>query len=131
MGEVHDRVSYVAEAATALSSSYTVLTCDATHEGVLLSPSVQLLNAHLEIDTIASSAASITWYLAADSSGDIPITPEVTDTIVTGKTTATDGGVARTVGVAFKPSTAGTVYVVAKTDTGTCNATARVWYKGH
>lgn len=86
----------------------------------------------VEIDTIADSAASITWFLALDAAGDNPITDAKTTTIVVGKTTGTDGGF----GVAldldyYRPSTAaqGALYWIAKTNTGTANAKPRLWFR--
>lgn len=125
-----------AEIATALTSTYAVLTldddttADASAEVV---PDVCWLSwVSGEIDTIASSAATITWYLAADSDGDIPLTAAVTETILVGKTTATDGGVSTkldTVHVRFSSGTAGKLYLVAKTDTGTCKLKARLMWE--
>ena len=88
----------------------------------------------VSIDSIASSAASINMYLCRDAAGDIPLTPGqtsgATQTIQTGVTTATDGGVIFLVDadVNFHTghSVADTVYVVLKTDTGTCTANIRV-----
>jgi hypothetical protein len=85
--------------------------------------------AHLQLDTIAGGATTITWYVAADAGGDVPLTKEVTTTIVTGKTTATDGGAVEVLGiqyVRFDEGLGDTIYVVAKTNTGTANAIARV-----
>lgn len=122
------RLAIAEGSATALSNSYTVITLatvpDRVHLGGLFA----------KIDTIASSAASVTWYLAADSAGDHAITSAVTSTIVTGKTTATDGGYAEAVDIPFAfPSWstgAGALYLVAKTDTGTCNITPGLTWRG-
>ena len=78
--------------------------------------------------TSISGATSISWYLAEDAAGDVPLTPRVSSTIQTGKTTATSGGVAETLDVSrLRSSAAGTIgrlYVVAKTDSGTATAVA-------
>jgi len=88
----------------------------------------------VSIDTIASSAATINMYLARDAAGDIPLTPGqtsgATQTIQVGATTATDGGVVflvdADVNFHTNHSVADTIYVVLKTDTGTCTANTRV-----
>lgn len=117
------------EATTALSTTYAILTIDgAAAEGVAVPDRCHLEYMHAQLDTI-SSATKIVWYLASDAAGDVPLTKEVTSTIVVGATTATDGAVVEALGVAyrrFSAGTAGAVYIVAKTDAGTCNAVARV-----
>jgi hypothetical protein len=122
------RLAIAEGSATALSSSYSVIALsivpDRVHLGGLFG----------KIDTIASSAASVTWYLAADSAGDHAITSEVTSTIVTGKTTATDGGFAEAVDIDWAfPSWAtgaGSLYLVAKVDTGSANLTPGLTWRG-
>ena len=81
-----------------------------------------------EIDTIASSAASVTWYLALDAAGDRPLTNAVTETITVGATTATKGGVQTIVDLHWRATASGAVYLVAKTNTGTCNLTPRLFW---
>ena len=95
--------------------------------------STNVQSVELSIDSI-SSAASITMYLCRDAAGDIPLTPGqtsgATQTIQTGVTTAADGGVIFLIDadVNFHTghSVADTVYVVLKTDAGTCVANIRV-----
>ena len=122
-----------AAASTALSNSYTVLACTSTSSGeaaaAILPDSCYLEDAHLQLDTIAASATTITWYISADAGGDVPLTKEVTSTIVVGKTTATDGAVVEVLGkhyMRFDEGVSDTIYVVAKTNVGTCNAIARI-----
>tara|TARA_Y100001938_G_scaffold151151_1_gene246599 strand:- start:5887 stop:6204 length:318 start_codon:yes stop_codon:yes gene_type:complete len=89
-----------------------------------------------EISSIASSAAQVTVFLARDSAGDVPITSDqtagATQTISSGKTTAGDGAVIWTISKDFHydsevaSTTSGTLYVVAKLDTGTCTANVRL-----
>lgn len=84
---------------------------------------------HLQgvVDTIASSAANITWKITEDAGGDYPFAGEVTETIVTGETTATDGGITTLLRREYRVSSSGTsgsLTVWAKTDTGTCNLNA-------
>lgn len=122
------RVFEARSASTALSTNYSnVATLGAAGDVV---PDAAILGVLcLEVDTIASSAAQLTYYVSRDSGGDVPITPEVTDSIRTGKTTATSGSVARDLDTPYKrntthTTTAGRLYVWAKTNTGTCNITA-------
>jgi hypothetical protein len=108
----------------------------------------------VQVDTIASSAASIRLAVFRDAAGDEPLIghgpSEATQTITTGLTTATDGGVAWAVGTdvhglpagAAGSATAGsvitrpgvetsvgpthndqTLYFSFKTNTGTCRVT--------
>lgn len=115
-------------AATALSTSYTVIAVPQVPN------KIQLGAIFGKIDTVASSAAAITYYLSADAAGDHAVSAESTVTIVTGKTTATDGGFAEAIDVPWSaPSwgTAGTLYVVAKTNTGTCNLTPGITWRGN
>jgi|7_EtaG_2_1085326.scaffolds.fasta_scaffold03156_2 hypothetical protein len=81
---------------------------------------------HLEIhvSSIASSATSLDVYLTWDDEGDLPATSTSgATTIVTGLSTATDGGLAIDLDVfSTFPATAttpGQVYLFAKTNTGT------------
>jgi len=86
---------------------------------------------HGEINTMASSPTSITWWLCADSGGDIPLTDKVTETIVVGETTATDGGVATVLDLPYhitKNHTLGSLWVFAETDTGTCKMISRLYW---
>lgn len=123
-----------AEASTALSTSYTVLTLDGDTSGDAAAKPVpdQCLLAYViaVLDT-TSSATAITWYLAADSGGDVPLTREVTSDILAGKTTATDGSVVMLLDVDYvrtSAGTAGALYLVAKTTAGTANCTPRlIW----
>jgi hypothetical protein len=115
---------YVSEAATALSATYAVMTLDGAHGGTALPTKGAFLDTLVgAVDTIASSAATITWKLTSDVAGDRPITAETTWTILVGETTATSGSVVSQPGQWFIPKVAGTVYLWAKTDTGTCNLT--------
>lgn len=122
-----------AAASTALSNSYAVMTVTGTTTDEQVARPVPdscfLEDAHLQIDTIAGGAENITWYVAADAGGDIPITKAVTSAIVTGKTTATDGAVVEILSKhyhRFEDGASENLYIVAKTDVGTCNAIARL-----
>ena len=89
---------------------------------------------------MASIAASdtITMFLARDSSGNVPLTPDSTSgstqTVTVGKTTSTVGGVVFTVGKDFHydggvtGGTTGTIYVVAKANAA-CTGNIRVTWR--
>jgi hypothetical protein len=80
----------------------------------------------LELTSI-SGATTVTWYVSRDAAGDVPITPPQTDTILTGKTAATKGSVARDMDATYKrhpDTTQGRLYVWAKLDSGTANMSA-------
>ena len=89
---------------------------------------------------LASIAASdtITMFLARDSSGNVPLTPDSTSgstqTVTVGKTTSTVGGVVFTVGKDFHydggvtGGTTGTIYVVAKANAA-CTGNIRVTWR--
>ncbi len=126
--------------AMSLSSSYVVqaVTLDKTNSSRSASvPNDAFLESiEFEISSIASSAAQVTVFLARDSAGDVPITSDqtagATQTISSGKTTAGDGAVIWTISKDFHydsevaSTTSGTLYVVAKLDTGTCTANVRL-----
>jgi len=90
--------------------------------------------------TAKSSSASVTAYLARDSSGDVPLTPGVTSgsnqNITVGATTNSKGGAAFAVDSDYirdgsvSNSTRHTIYVVAKVDAGTPTANIRVNWRG-
>ena len=121
-----------AAASTALSTSYTVMPCTATTAGEAVAAPVPdvcwLEDCHLQLDTIAT-ATTVTWFIAADAAGDVPLTHEVTTAIVTGATTATAGAVVEILSkwyVRYDVGVSETIYVVAKLDAGTANAIPRI-----
>jgi len=74
----------------------------------------------IHVSSIASSAAALTVRVSRDSDGDEMIVPDVTATISTGVTTATDGSVAIDIDVPYvEPNNTDSMYVIVKTDTGT------------
>jgi hypothetical protein len=122
-----------AAASTALSTSYAALECTGTTSGeaqaVEVPDGCYLEDAHLQLDTIAGGATSITWLVAADAAGDVPLTNEITTTIVPGTTTATDGAVVEILGKLYQRysvGVGGSVFIFAKTNAGTANAIARL-----
>jgi hypothetical protein len=81
---------------------------------------------NITVDTIAAGATSLTLRVTSDVGGDECIIPDTTATISTGISTATDGTVAFSSGIAFTNiNTANQadaiVYVWVKTNAGTCN----------
>lgn len=84
----------------------------------------KLLVVLTDIDLV-TPATSVTWYLAADADGDVPITPEVTTDITAGET-AGKGGVVALIDCGYAiPATLyveGTVYLVIATDADTPTA---------
>jgi len=138
------RFGYAYKNAASLTSTFTVhaVTVDSTNspESSALPNNSFLESVELEISSIASSADDITLYLARDSAGDVPITgfhlAGATQKISTGLATATDGAVVFTVNKDYhfdsgvSATTSGTLFVVAKTDTGTCTANIRLNWRG-
>lgn len=114
-------------ASTSLTSSYgTAAVLGAA--GDTVSDEADLGPLVLEVTAIASSATTLTWYVSRDLAGDVPVTLEVTETIRTGKTTATAGSVARDMDSPYKRNAthtpaAGRLYLWAKTNVGTCSIT--------
>jgi hypothetical protein len=82
----------------------------------------------LRIEAMATSPATITWFLASDSSCNHPITEQKAQTIIAeGKSAATDAGVAATLGVVWRAEAtakAGSLFFAAKLDAGTARVTA-------
>lgn len=138
------RFGYAYKNAASLTSSFSAhaVTLDKTNSpgSSALPDAVFLESVELEISSIASSADDITLYLARDSAGDVPITsfhlPGASQKISTGLATATDGAVVFTINKDFhydesvSATTKGTLFVVAKTDTGTCTANIRLNWRG-
>lgn len=88
-----------------LTDSYTVtelVTTDADGRSYKAGfpPSGALGNLRLFLSSI-SGATEVTWFLALDSDGDIPLTQEKTSTITVGATTATKGGVSSPINTGY------------------------------
>tara|TARA_R110000751_G_scaffold21862_4_gene62284 strand:+ start:2481 stop:2918 length:438 start_codon:yes stop_codon:yes gene_type:complete len=134
------RYGYAYDHAATLSATYAVLplTIDATNSSRSseVPNDAYLESVEFEISSIAGSAATVTVYLSRDSAGDVPITTTAivgaAQAITTGLATATDGAVVFTISkdYHYDPSvgatTPGTLYVVAKTNTGGCTANVRL-----
>ena len=134
------KYGYSYDHAVSLSGTYGVfpVTIDASNSSrsASMPNDAYLESVEFEISSIASSAAKVTVYLARDSAGDVPITSTALagsqQTITTGLATATDGAAVFTINKDYHydsgvgATTPGTLYVVAKTDTGTCTANIRL-----
>ena len=122
-------------AATALTTTYAAIAVSkggADTRDASVPDSCWLSLLHGQIITIATGATTITWYLAADSGGDVALTDELSTPILVGKTTATDGSVAELLDIEYFRSsegTAGSIWVIAKTDVGTCTLTPRIYFR--
>lgn len=84
----------------------------------------------IEIESSASSPATVDAYLTWDAAGNRIATPATTQTITPG--TGTSGGVVYSVGVEYdRPddAVAGSIYVWARVNTGTATAHTRVYWR--
>ena len=125
---------FASGAATALTTSYAAIAVSIGGADTLdsaIPDSCWLSLLHGQLDTLAG-CASITWYIAADSGGDVALTDVLATPIVIGKTTATDGAVVEGLDIEYSRSSAGSagkVWVIAKTDAGTINLTPRIYFR--
>ncbi len=102
------------------SQALTTTFASMTLTGTKLVPNAYWLGTlWIFVNTIASSASSLTFRITRDSAGDECIIPDTTVSFTTGKTTAADGTVIACINVPAFTSTQ-TLYLFAKTDTGTC-----------
>ena len=95
----------------------------------------ELKNINFELDTIAGGASQVTFYLARDLAGDIPVTGVQTAAVVFGLTTATKGTAISCIDLdyhwqALAAETMGTLYLVVKTNAGTANCNVRLHWRG-
>ena len=130
------RDGFASAAVAALTVAYSAIevkdttTDDAAAKAV---PSRAFLDhLHGQITLIAAGATTITWFIAEDSGGDVPITDEVTETILVGQTTATDGAIKTLLQALYHRSDEGTedsLWVFAKTDAGTCSLQPRLHFE--
>lgn len=117
-------------AVKALTPTYVVQEIGATTAGALALPSsCYLFRLQGDLDTIVG-ASSVTWFISVDASGEIPITNEITVTILDHDTDG-EGTVNALIdtGYTITPgAVSGRVYVWAKLDAGTANARFRlIW----
>lgn len=73
----------------------------------------------IQVSSIASSAAAVSFQMTTDSGGDITIASGSAGSLTTGITTATDGSVTYVLDFIQATPTNDTVYIFYKTDTGT------------
>ena len=127
---------------TEITSSGVIvaLTKDTTNspESAAIPNFANLRTLEVQIVDIASSAATLTVYLARDAAGDIPITPGATSgasqTIEVGQTTSDSGGVVFSLDTDYHydsnaGGTVGTLYAVLTTNTGTLDAKDRLTWR--
>jgi len=125
---------FASGAATALTTSYAAIAVSIGGADTLdsaIPDSCWLSLLHGQIDTLVT-AATITWYLAADSGGDVPLSDEVATPILLGKTTNTDGAVIEEIATEYTRTTEGTagkIWVIAKTNAGTVKLTPRIFFR--
>lgn len=128
---------YTGDSAVSLTGTFavTALTGGDANVGGMNIPAVcNLQNIEFELTSI-SGATSVTMYLARDSVGDYPITPAggsgATENINAGITSG-KGSVVYTIEYDYKHfsnvsnTTAGTIYLVAKVNTGSATAQVRL-----
>lgn len=133
----HAGISYDHQAA--LTTTYQVFTLNQDAVNNSRSANVPLFaefkNINFELDTIAGGASKVTFYIARDVAGDIPITSTLTADVVFGLTTATKGTAIACIDLdyhyqALAVETQGTVYLVVKTNAGTAKCNVRLHWRG-
>lgn len=110
-------------AVVGLTTTYAAILLDAVPRDMIGG------NLALKLTDIVT-AVSVTWYLAADAIGDEPLTPVRTaDTIV--GATGGKGGIASSLdGIVLHAwATGPQIWVIAKLNAGTANATARLSWR--
>jgi len=127
-------VGYISSAITGLTTTYQIIelsnAAEVTSQALPEKGKLSWLQGQL--DTIAGGATQVIWYLTLDAAGNIPVTNEVTETILVGVGDATTGGIATRIGLSYIASpafTPGKLYVVAKTDAGTANIVIRATWE--
>jgi hypothetical protein len=132
----HAGISYKHQAALTTSYQVFTLTADTTNAPRTASVPDFAHFQHLavEMDTIAGGASSVTFFLARDVLGDIPLTAEQTSSVQFGFTTASDGATISCIDLdyhyqALAAEVRGTVYVVIKLNAGTANGNLRLHWR--
>ena len=132
----HAGISYKHEAALTTSYQVFALTADATNapRTAAVPDFAHFEHLAVEMDTIAGGASSVTFFLARDLDGDIPLTAEQTASVQFGFTTASDGSAIACIDLDYHyqqlaVETRGTVYVVIKTNAGTANGNLRLHWR--
>jgi hypothetical protein len=129
-------VSYKHQAALTTTPQVFPLTKDAANAptSAVVPTFAEFKQLNVQVDTIAAGASSVQYYIAADAAGDIPLTPQGTMSILTGKTTATKGSAIDCIDIDYHfqqlaVETVGTVYVIIWLNAGTANGDIRLhWH---
>jgi hypothetical protein len=128
--------SYKHQAALTTSKQVFALTADTTNNplSVPVPNDCALKQLNFELDTIAGGASSVTYFLARDLAGDIPVTPEASASVTFGFTTATKGTAIACVDIEHHyqelgSEVRGTLYIVVKVNAGTANANIRLYWQ--
>jgi phage tail sheath gpL-like len=133
----HAGISYKHQAALTATYQVFTLTADTTNcaRTAVVPPFALLKNTNFELDTIAGGASKVTYYLARDAAGDIPVTMVYTADVVFGLTTATKGTAIACIDLDYHyqglaAEVIGTLYLVVKLNAGTANGNIRQHWRG-
>lgn len=133
----HAGISYKHQAALTTSNQVFLLKADPTNSPRTadVPPFAVLKNINFELDTIAAGASKVTFYIARDLAGDIPVTGVSTTDVVFGLTTATKGTAIACVDLdyhyqALAAEVIGTLFLVVKLNAGTANGNVRLHWRG-
>jgi phage tail sheath gpL-like len=133
----HAGISYKHQAALTAAYQVFTLTADTTNcaRTAVVPPFALLKNTNFELDTIAGGASKVTYYLARDVAGDIPVTTVFTADVVFGLTTATKGTAIACIDLDYHyqglaAEVIGTLYLVVKLNAGTANGNIRQHWRG-
>lgn len=133
----HAGISYKHQAALTATYQVFTLTADTTNcaRTAVVPPFALLKNTNFELDTIAGGASKVTYYLARDVAGDIPVTMVYTADVVFGLTTATKGTAIACIDLDYHyqglaAEVIGTLYLVVKLNAGTANCNVRQHWRG-
>jgi hypothetical protein len=132
----HAGFSYRHQAALTTTPQIFALTQDSTNSprSAAVPTFAELKQVVAQVDTLAGGASSVSFYLAADASGDVPISCEQTASILFGETTATKGAAIACIDLDYHyqqlaGETIGTIYIVAWLNAGTANGNLRVLWR--
>lgn len=133
----HAGISYKHQAALTTSYQVFTLTADTTNcaRTAAVPPFAELKNINFELDTIAGGASKVTFYLARDLAGDIPVTGELSANVVFGLSTATKGTALACIDLDYHyqglaAEVIGTLFLVVKLNAGTANGNIRQHWRG-
>lgn len=135
-GFIRAGVSYYHQAALTTTPQIFALTRDATNSppSAAIPTYAELRQVNVQVDTVAGGASEVSFYIAADAAGDIPLTGELTAGILYGKTTATKGTAIGCIELDYHfqqlaVETVGTVYIIAWLNAGTANGNIRLHWR--